>query len=134
MGQEPTVSFDQNRIQRNWGPRTRDVDVLLVGDLKVNEPDLVVPHPRMWERDFVLRPLADLAVGSTYDAIADRYMADALKDTVRLRRARAYLMEPGCNVLLGRANLDRAKRKYSFALLQLRRDEAVFLVTDVAIM
>lgn len=44
-----------------WGPRTLDVDVLLVGDLVVDEPDLVVPHPRMWERDFVLRPLADLA-------------------------------------------------------------------------
>lgn len=44
-----------------WGPRTLDVDVLLVGDLVVNEPDLIVPHPRMWERDFVLRPLADLA-------------------------------------------------------------------------
>jgi 2-amino-4-hydroxy-6-hydroxymethyldihydropteridine diphosphokinase len=44
-----------------WGPRTLDVDVLLVGDLTVDEPDLVVPHPRMWEREFVLRPLADLA-------------------------------------------------------------------------
>lgn len=44
-----------------WGPRTLDVDVLLVGDLTVNEPDLVVPHPLLWERDFVLRPLADLA-------------------------------------------------------------------------
>lgn len=44
-----------------WGPRTLDVDVLLVGDLVVDEPDLQVPHPRMWERDFVLRPLADLA-------------------------------------------------------------------------
>lgn len=50
------------RVRRErWGPRTLDVDVLLVGDLVVNEPDLVVPHPRMWERDFVLRPLADLA-------------------------------------------------------------------------
>ena len=44
-----------------WGPRTLDVDVLLVGDLVVDEPDLQVPHPRMWERDFVMRPLADLA-------------------------------------------------------------------------
>ena len=43
-----------------WGPRTLDVDVLLVGDLTVDEPDLIVPHPRMWERDFVLRPLRDL--------------------------------------------------------------------------
>ena len=44
-----------------WGPRTLDVDVLLVGDLVVDEPDLVVPHPRMAERAFVLAPLADLA-------------------------------------------------------------------------
>ncbi len=45
------------------GPRTLDVDVLVVGDLTVREPDLVVPHPRMWERRFVLAPLADLAEG-----------------------------------------------------------------------
>ena len=37
------------------------MDVLLVGDLVVDEPDLVVPHPRMWQRRFVLAPLADLA-------------------------------------------------------------------------
>lgn len=43
-----------------WGPRTLDVDVLLVGDLVVDEPDLIVPHPRMHERAFVLAPLADL--------------------------------------------------------------------------
>ena len=48
------------RTQR-WGPRTLDVDVLLVGDDQVDEPDLTVPHPRMWERGFVLVPLADLA-------------------------------------------------------------------------
>jgi 2-amino-4-hydroxy-6-hydroxymethyldihydropteridine diphosphokinase len=44
-----------------FGPRTLDADVLLVGDLVVDEPDLVVPHPRMWERRFVLAPLSDLA-------------------------------------------------------------------------
>jgi 2-amino-4-hydroxy-6-hydroxymethyldihydropteridine diphosphokinase len=50
------------RTERD-GPRTLDVDVLLVGDLHVDEPDLVVPHPRMWQRRFVLAPLADLATG-----------------------------------------------------------------------
>ena len=35
--------------------------MLLVGDEVVDEPDLQVPHPRMWERRFVLAPLADLA-------------------------------------------------------------------------
>lgn len=45
----------------HWGPRTLDVDVLLVGDLSVDDPDLVVPHPRMWERRFVLAPLSEIA-------------------------------------------------------------------------
>jgi 2-amino-4-hydroxy-6-hydroxymethyldihydropteridine diphosphokinase len=52
------------RIEHH-GPRTLDVDVLLVGDpadhTAVNEADLTVPHPRMWDRPFVLIPLADLA-------------------------------------------------------------------------
>lgn len=45
------------------GPRTLDVDILLVGALTVQEPDLIVPHPRMWQRRFVLVPLSDLAEG-----------------------------------------------------------------------
>ncbi|MGH9082941.1 MAG: 2-amino-4-hydroxy-6-hydroxymethyldihydropteridine diphosphokinase [Acidimicrobiales bacterium] len=44
-----------------FGPRTLDADVLLVGDRVVDEPDLVVPHPRMWQRRFVVAPLHDLA-------------------------------------------------------------------------
>lgn len=44
-----------------WGARTLDVDVLLVGDAVVDDPDLQVPHPRMWDRAFVLVPLADVA-------------------------------------------------------------------------
>ncbi|MCJ7439572.1 MAG: 2-amino-4-hydroxy-6-hydroxymethyldihydropteridine diphosphokinase [Acidimicrobiia bacterium] len=43
-----------------WGPRTLDVDVLLVGTTELHEADLEVPHPRMWERGFVMVPLADL--------------------------------------------------------------------------
>lgn len=56
------LETDAHRVRhQRWGPRTLDVDVLLVGDLQVDEPDLVVPHPRMWERGFVLAPLADVA-------------------------------------------------------------------------
>jgi 2-amino-4-hydroxy-6-hydroxymethyldihydropteridine diphosphokinase len=51
---------DRRRTVR-FGPRTLDADVLLVGNERVEEPDLVVPHPRMRERRFVLAPLADLA-------------------------------------------------------------------------
>ena len=44
-----------------WGPRTLDADVLLVDGWAVDEADLTVPHPRLWERRFVVQPLADLA-------------------------------------------------------------------------
>ncbi len=44
-----------------WGPRTLDVDILLFDKLNIQEIDLVVPHPRMWQRRFVLQPLSDIA-------------------------------------------------------------------------
>jgi 2-amino-4-hydroxy-6-hydroxymethyldihydropteridine diphosphokinase len=51
-----------HRVRRErWGPRTLDVDVLLYDDLRLDDPTLTIPHPRMWERDFVLVPLADVA-------------------------------------------------------------------------
>jgi 2-amino-4-hydroxy-6-hydroxymethyldihydropteridine diphosphokinase len=42
-------------------PRTLDLDLILLGDSMIDEPDLVVPHPRFRERRFVLEPLADIA-------------------------------------------------------------------------
>jgi 2-amino-4-hydroxy-6-hydroxymethyldihydropteridine diphosphokinase len=48
------------RLER-WGPRTLDIDILLYNDLRIDTPSLTVPHPRMLERGFVLRPLADIA-------------------------------------------------------------------------
>lgn len=58
------------------GPRTLDVDVLLMDDpagnrITVNEPDLTVPHPLMWERPFVLIPLADIAADLVPDPPRD---------------------------------------------------------------
>jgi 2-amino-4-hydroxy-6-hydroxymethyldihydropteridine diphosphokinase len=47
--------------EARWGARTLDVDVLWIEGAIVDEPELQVPHPRMWERRFVLAPLADLA-------------------------------------------------------------------------
>ncbi len=48
------------RLER-WGPRTIDIDVLTYGDIEQAEPLLTIPHPRMTERGFVLKPLADFA-------------------------------------------------------------------------
>lgn len=44
-----------------WGPREVDVDLLLYGAETIDEPGLVVPHPRMTERRFVLEPAAEIA-------------------------------------------------------------------------
>jgi 2-amino-4-hydroxy-6-hydroxymethyldihydropteridine diphosphokinase len=47
------------RAQR-WGPRTIDLDLLLFGDLVLDEPDLKIPHPELTRRAFVLVPLVEL--------------------------------------------------------------------------
>ena len=44
-----------------WGPRTLDVDILLYGGFTSDDEELTVPHPRMWQRRFVVEPLRDLA-------------------------------------------------------------------------
>ncbi len=46
---------------RAKGPRTIDIDILLYGDSVIETPELVIPHPRLAERRFVLEPLAELA-------------------------------------------------------------------------
>jgi 2-amino-4-hydroxy-6-hydroxymethyldihydropteridine diphosphokinase len=55
-----------------WGPRTLDVDVLWIDGVTVDDPDLVVPHPRLCERRFVLAPLRDLAPDLVDAAAIDR--------------------------------------------------------------
>ena len=55
------IEAEQGRVAgERWGPRPIDVDILLYGSRTLKTASLVVPHPRMWERAFVLRPLADL--------------------------------------------------------------------------
>ena len=57
------IELTQGRERKNerWGPRTLDLDILLYGDQVINEPDLIVPHYGMKQREFVIWPLADLA-------------------------------------------------------------------------
>jgi 2-amino-4-hydroxy-6-hydroxymethyldihydropteridine diphosphokinase len=52
----------------HWGPRTLDVDVLLVGNETSDDLEIVVPHPRLYERSFVLVPLHELAPDLVSDA------------------------------------------------------------------
>ncbi len=54
------ANADRERTIR-WGPRTLDADVLIYGNLVLDDVELTLPHPRMWNRAFVMYPLAELA-------------------------------------------------------------------------
>lgn len=47
--------------ERQWGPRTLDLDMIAYDDVSMQKPDLTLPHPRLFERAFVLVPLAEIA-------------------------------------------------------------------------
>ena len=70
-----------------WGPRTLDVDVLLVGERTSADPEIVVPHPRMYERSFVLVPLhelaPDLVTQAQLDAAGGRVLALGTLESLR---------------------------------------------------
>lgn len=63
----------EDRLERKrtvrWGPRTIDLDILLYGDLVMTLPELVIPHPLMAVRRFVLVPLAEIAPGAMHPVL-----------------------------------------------------------------
>ena len=56
-------------FEERWGPRTCDLDILMMEDLVMDTPRLTIPHPRMHERLFVLRPLAQIAAGVVHPVL-----------------------------------------------------------------
>ncbi len=74
LGVAQRLQAAAERVQgARWGPRTLDVDVLWIDGVTVDDHDLQVPHPRMFERRFVLAPLAELAP----DLVPGATIADA---------------------------------------------------------
>ena len=59
---------------RRWGPRTLDLDMIAYDDVSFQKPDLTLPHPRLFERAFVLVPLAEIVPDRI---IAGRRVGDA---------------------------------------------------------
>ena len=54
--------FGRDRAgERRWGPRTLDLDLIAYDDVSIQKPELTLPHPRLFERAFVLVPLAEIA-------------------------------------------------------------------------
>ena len=55
--------------EQRCGPRTCDLDILLIGDVVMDTPDLTIPHPRMHQRRFVLDPLCEIAADVVHPAL-----------------------------------------------------------------
>jgi len=70
---ERALGRDRAREQR-WGPRTADIDIIAYDDVSLHDENLILPHPRLFERAFVLVPLAEIAPHLT---IAGTRIADA---------------------------------------------------------
>jgi 2-amino-4-hydroxy-6-hydroxymethyldihydropteridine diphosphokinase len=68
---ERAFGRDRSR-ERRWGPRTLDIDILAYDDLALDTPTLTLPHPRLFERAFVLVPLAEIAPERTIAGIRIR--------------------------------------------------------------
>jgi len=76
--QEVERAFGREREkERRWGPRPVDIDLLAYDDVALSAPDLVLPHPRLFERAFVLVPLAEIAPERV---IAGRRVRDAVAE------------------------------------------------------
>jgi len=60
---ERAMGRREKSVGRQYSDRLIDIDILLYDDLRIDEPDLVIPHPLMQQRDFVMRPLEEIKKG-----------------------------------------------------------------------
>jgi len=81
---ERALGRDRTR-ERRWGPRSADIDLIAYDEVTLHDSDLILPHPRLFERAFVLVPLAEIApdLRIAGERVADA--ADAIDKTGMMR-------------------------------------------------
>lgn len=85
------------RRGQRWGPRSLDLDLLLMGGRRVEEPGLTIPHPRLASRRFVLVPLLEIAPGLVHPVSGERLagVLAGLETGERVRRTGRLRIEGG---------------------------------------
>lgn len=102
----------ERATERTNGPRTLDLDILLYGTQRIDEPELKIPHPRLAERAFVLVPLDEIAAqavdvrsGCTVGELRQRLFPDSDDENQAVVAMESEAWRPGCGGADGRAAL-----------------------------
>jgi 2-amino-4-hydroxy-6-hydroxymethyldihydropteridine diphosphokinase len=111
------IELDLKRERKiKWGPRTIDIDIISYDNLKLNTKDLILPHPRFKERNFVLIPLLDIIK----DDIYIKSIVDYSDKSVRVEEKQPLLIS-GC--LLGKKISYKGGDNYNYVIDKLLRDK-----------
>ena len=126
---EQQFGRDRSGEQVPNSPRPLDLDIILYGDLQLQEPDLVIPHPRYKERNFVLQPLAELDPRfiPLYEANRQReqlVICSTLEETEQLAEQLAPQLTDGLTIALN-GELGAGKTAFTKALVRAKGSEAL---------
>ncbi|MBF0453069.1 MAG: 2-amino-4-hydroxy-6-hydroxymethyldihydropteridine diphosphokinase [Candidatus Magnetomorum sp.] len=73
------ILLGRDLAAKRYGPRVLDLDILLMDDMIIHTPNLIIPHPRLQERRFVLQPFCDIASG-LFHPLLKKSMQELLND------------------------------------------------------
>lgn len=117
------IELKLKRVRKfRWGPRTLDIDIISFGNLKLNSKDLVIPHPRYKERNFVLIPLLDVIRDKSYI----RSIIDYSDKSVRVQKKEKLLIS---SCLVGKKTSYKGTANYNYIVDELLKDKFEFIET-----
>lgn len=117
------IELKLKRVRKfRWGPRTLDIDIISYGNLRLNNKDLVIPHPRYKERNFVLIPLLDVIRDKSYI----KSIIDYSDKSVRVEKKEKLLIS---SCLVGKKTSYKGTANYNYIVAELLKDRFEFIET-----